>query len=148
MPPRIVNKKARFDFEILETIEAGIEIKGTEVKSVRAGKVSLVGSFARIRNGEIYLYGADISPYMNAGYSHHDPRRPRRLLIHSREIHRLAGKVTQKGLTLVPTKMYFRRGWVKVELGLARGKQKYDKRDAIKRREQQREINRALTQRG
>jgi len=147
MPPRIENRKARFDFEVLETIEAGIELKGTEVKSVRAGKVSLRDSFARIRDGEIFLYGCEISPYENAGYSHHDPARPRKLLLHSREIDRLAGKVSQKGLTIVPLRMYFKRGWVKVLLALARGKQEYDKREAIKRREQEREIKRALSDR-
>ena len=147
MPPRILNRKARHDFEILETVEAGLELKGTEVKSVRAGKVSLNDAFARIRGGEIYLYGAEISPYENAGYARHDPDRPRRLLLHAREIRRLAGKVTQKGLTLVPTKMYFRRGWVKIEIALARGRREYDKREAIKRRETQREIKRAISRR-
>ena len=147
MAVTIFNRKARFDFEILETVEAGIELKGTEVKSVRAGKVSLVDSFARIRNGEMFLFGAEISPYEKAGYAHHEPDRPRRLLLHSREIDRLAGKITQKGLTLVPVKMYLKRGWVKVLLGLARGKQKYDKRDAIKRRETQREIRRSVGKR-
>lgn len=147
MPPRIENRKARFDYEILETIEAGMELKGTEVKSVRAGKVALHDAFARISNGEIFLYGCEISPYENAGYSHHDPVRPRKLLLHSREIDRLAGKVSQKGLTIVPVRMYFKRGWVKVLLGLARGKQQYDKREAIKKREQSREITRALSQR-
>ncbi len=147
MPPRILNRKARHDYEILETVEAGIELRGTEVKSVRAGKVTLADSFARIRAGEIFLYGAEISPYVNAGYAHHDPARPRRLLMHSREIARLAGKISQKGLTLVPLKMYFKRGWVKVEIGLARGKRQYDKREAIKRRETAREISRAVSRR-
>lgn len=147
MAPRIVNKKARFDYEILETVEAGIELVGTEVKSVRAGKVALGDSFARVRGTELYLYGAQISPYENAGYSRHDPARPRRLLLHSREIARLAGNISQKGLTLVPTKMYFKRGWVKVEIGLARGKREYDKRETIKKRETEREIKRAVTRR-
>ena len=147
MPPRIVNRKARFNYHILETVEAGIELKGTEVKSIRAGKVSLVDGFCRIRGGEIYLYGANISPYENAGYAVHDPMRPRRLLLHSREIARLAGKVSQKGLTLVPTKMYFKRGWTKVEIGLAKGKQLYDKRESIKKRETEREMKRALRRR-
>ncbi len=147
MPPKIENRKARFDYEVLETIEAGIELKGTEVKSVRAGKVSLAESFGRIRGGELFLYGCEISPYENAGYAHHDPTRPRRLLLHSREIARLAGKVSQKGLTIIPVRMYFKRGWVKVLLALARGRQRYDKREAIKKREQKREIRRALSQR-
>jgi len=147
MTKSIVNRKARFDYEIVETVEAGVELKGTEVKSVRSGKVSLVDSFARIRNGEMYLYGADIAMYENAGYATHDPKRPRKLLLHSREIDRLAGKVTQKGFTLVPTKMYFKRGWVKVQVGLARGKQRYDKRESIKKRETAREIKRAIGRR-
>lgn len=143
----IVNRKARFNYEIVETIEAGVELKGTEVKSVRAGKVSLADSFARIRNGEIYLFGADIAAYENAGYATHDPKRPRRLLLHAREIDRLAGKITQKGFTLVPTKMYFKRGWAKVLIGLARGKQLYDKRETIKKRDTAREIKRAMGRR-
>ena len=143
----IINRKARFDYEILETVEAGIELAGTEVKSIRAGKVSLRDSFARIRRGELYLFGADISPYENAGYAAHDPKRPRRLLVHAREIVRLAGKVSEKGLTLVPLKMYFKRGWAKVQIGLARGKRQYDKREAIRKKETQRDIKRALARR-
>ena len=108
----------------------------------------LSDSFARIRGGEIFLYGCEISPYENAGYSRHDPTRARKLLLHSREIARLAGKVSQKGLTIVPLRMYFKRGWVKVLLALARGKEQYDKREAIKKREQRREIRRALGKRG
>jgi len=144
MPPQIVNRKARFDYEILETVEAGIELQGTEVKSIRAGKVSLRDSFARITRGEIFLYGADISLYENAGYARHDPTRPRKLLLHAREIARLAGKTSEKGLTLVPVKIYFKRGWAKVQLALARGKQKYDKREAIRKRETKRDIARTL----
>jgi len=144
MQPSIINRKARFDYEILETVEAGIELTGTEVKSIRAGKMSLRDSFARIRGGEMYLYGADISAYENAGYAKHDATRPRRLLLHAREIARLTGKVSEKGLTLVPMKVYFKRGWAKVLLGLARGKRQYDKRESIKKRETQRDIKRAL----
>ncbi|MHC4713286.1 MAG: SsrA-binding protein SmpB [Planctomycetota bacterium] len=147
MAHAIRNRKARFNYEIFETVEAGIELKGTEVKSVRAGKVSLADAFARIRDGEMFLFGAEISPYEKAGYARHDPARPRKLLLHSREIARLSGKVSQKGLTLVPLKMYFRRGWAKVEIALARGRQKYDKREAIKRRETQREIKRSVSRR-
>jgi SsrA-binding protein len=147
MALQIVNRKARYEYEIFETLEAGIELTGTEVKSVRAGKVTLTDAFARVRGQELILFGAEISPYENAGYARHDPTRPRRLLMHKREIMRLMGKVTQKGLTLVPLKMYFKRGWLKVEIGLVRGKQKYDKRDSIKRREQQRDIKRALSAR-
>ena len=143
----IINRKARFDYEIIETVEAGIELVGTEVKSIRAGKANLRDSFARIRKGELYLFGADISPYENAGYATHDPKRPRRLLMHAREIARLTGKVSEKGLTLVPLKMYFKRGWAKLQIGLARGKQQYDKRESIKKRETAREIKRALARR-
>jgi SsrA-binding protein len=147
MTKSIVNRKARFDYEIVETVEAGVELRGTEVKSVRSGKVSLADSFARIRGGEMYLFGADIAMYENAGYATHDPKRPRKLLLHAREIDRLAGKITQKGLTLVPTKMYFKRGWVKVEIGLARGKRQFDKRETIKKRDTAREIKRAIGRR-
>ena len=138
------NKKAFHDYHIEESIEAGIVLTGTEVKSIRAGKMSLRDSFARIRGGEMYLYGADISAYENAGYAKHDATRPRRLLLHAREIARLTGKVSEKGLTLVPMKVYFKRGWAKVLLGLARGKRQYDKRESIKKRETQRDIKRAL----
>jgi SsrA-binding protein len=147
MSGSIVNRKARYNYEIVETIEAGVELKGTEVKSVRAGKVSLADAFARIRGGEMYLYGADIAAYENAGYATHDPKRPRRLLLHAREIDRLSGKITQKGFTLVPTKMYFKRGWAKVLIGLAKGKQLYDKRETIKKRDTAREIKRAIGRR-
>jgi SsrA-binding protein len=147
MQTSIINRKARFDYEIIETVEAGIELAGTEVKSIRAGKMSLRDSFARIRRGEIYLYGADIAAYENAGYAKHDATRPRRLLLHAREIARLAGKVSEKGLTLVPMKVYFKRGWAKVLLGLARGKREYDKRESIKKRETTREIQRATGRR-
>lgn len=148
MQPSIINRKARFDYEILETFEAGIELVGTEVKSIRAGKVSLRDAFARIRRGELFLYGAEISPYENAGYAKHEPTRPRRLLLHAREIARLAGKISEKGLTLVPIKVYFKRGWAKIELGLARGKREYDKREAIRKKETQRDIRRAMSFRG
>jgi len=147
MPPRIINRKARRDYEILDTVEAGIELKGSEVKSIRNGKVSLNEAFARIHGSQAYLYGARISPYENSGHSGHDPDRPKKLLLHKREIDRLAGKVTQKGLTLVPLKMYFRRGWAKVELALARGKTEYDKRETIKRREIERDIRQQIRRR-
>ncbi len=147
MSPQILNRKARFEYEILESVEAGIELRGTEVKSIRAGRVSLRDAFARIRRGELILYGADISEYENAGYARHEPTRPRRLLLHAREIARLAGKVSEKGLTLVPVKIYFKRGWAKVELGLARGKREFDKRESIKKRETAREIRQAVGRR-
>jgi SsrA-binding protein len=148
MQPQIVNRKARFDYEIIETFEAGIELVGTEVKSIRAGKVSLRDGFARIHKGELLLYGAEISPYENAGYAKHDPTRPRRLLLHSREIARLVGKISERGLTLIPVKVYFKRGWAKVQIALARGKRQYDKREAIRKKETQRDIRRAVAFRG
>jgi SsrA-binding protein len=145
MQTRIVNRKARFDYEILETVEAGIELVGTEVKSIRAGKVSLRDAFARVRRGELFLYGADIALYENAGYAKHEPTRPRRLLLHARETARLAGKVSEKGLTLVPLKIYFKRGWAKIEIGLARARRQYDKREVLKKRETERDIKRAMS---
>lgn len=145
MQPSIVNRKARFDYEILETFEAGIELVGTEVKSIRAGKISLRDGFARIRKGELYLYGIEISPYENSGYAKHEPTRPRRLLLHSREISRLVGKVSERGLTLIPVKVYFKRGWAKILIALAKAKKKYDKREAIKKKETQRDIKRAIS---
>ena len=147
MQPSLVNRKARFDYQILETFEVGIELVGTEVKSVRAGKISLRDAFARIRRGEVYLYGAEISPYENAGYARHDPTRPRRLLMHGREIGRLVGKVSERGLTLIPLKVYFKRGWAKVQLGLAKARKKYDKRETLRKKEEQKDIARALARR-
>lgn len=144
---KIVNRKARFDYEIIETVEAGIELLGTEIKSIRAGKATLQDAFAKVRGGEIFLYGADISPYENAGYARHDPTRPRKLLLHAREIARLIGKMTEKGLTLIPLNIHFKRGWAKVDLGLGRGKREYDKRQTIKKRETQKEISRAVSRR-
>jgi SsrA-binding protein len=142
--PQIKNKKARFNYEILEQVEAGIALTGSEVKSLRNGKASLEEAFATIRNNDAFLRDCNISPYPQAGYAQHQPTRERRLLLHKREIRKLHAKVTQKGLTLVPLKMYFNdRGIVKVLIGLARGKKIHDKRDTIKRRDQQREIDRA-----
>ncbi|MCS7032108.1 MAG: SsrA-binding protein SmpB [Gloeomargarita sp. SKYG116] len=139
------NREARHRYEILETYECGIELKGTEVKSVRAGKVNLRDGFARFKDGELYLMNVHISPHETASaYFNHDPRRTRKLLLHRSELRKLLGKVEQKGLTLVPLKMYFKGDWAKVLLGLARGKKLHDKRQAIKEREQKREIARAL----
>jgi SsrA-binding protein len=139
------NRQARFQFEILETYEAGIELAGTEVKSIRAGKVNLRDGFARIRNGEVLLMNVHISPHqMTNQVFNHDPRRTRKLLMHRQEIRKLIGKVEQKGLTLVPLKMYLKRGWVKVDLGLARGKKLHDKRDDLKQRQDKREMERAM----
>ncbi len=146
--PTIKNKKARFNFEILEQVEAGIALTGSEVKSLRNGKASLDEAFAVVRNGEVFLHDCNISPYPQAGYAQHAPTRQRKLLLHRREIRKLAGKVTQKGLTLVPLKLYFNdRGMVKVLIGLARGKKTHDKRQTIKKREHEREIKRAMRRR-
>lgn len=139
------NRQARFQYEILEVYEAGIELKGTEVKSIRAGKVNLRDGFALIRNGEALLLNVQISPHQTTNQVfNHDPRRTRRLLLHKDEIRKLTGKVEQQGLTLVPLKMYLKRGWVKVDIGLVRGKKLHDKREDVRRREDQRNMQRAL----
>ncbi|MEJ2637640.1 MAG: SsrA-binding protein SmpB [Calditrichia bacterium] len=136
------NKKAFHDYEILERIEAGIVLTGTEVKSLRDGRCNLRDSYARVRDGEVWLVGMHISPYSHAGYSTHDPERERKLLLHKDEIKKIHRKVLEKGVTLIPLKVYFKAGKAKVEIGLAAGKRKYDKRQDIARREQQREIKR------
>jgi len=136
------NKKAFHDYQILEKIEAGLVLTGTEVKSLRAGRCNLKDSYARIRNGEAWLVGLHISPYQNAGYASHDPERDRKLLLHKAEIKRIHRKVQEKGFTLVPLRLYFKKGLAKVEIGLATGKREYDKRQEIARREQQREMKR------
>lgn len=139
-----VNRKARHNYHILDTIEAGIALVGTEVKSLREGRINLKDSYARIKNGEVWLVGVHISPYSHGSYNNHPPERDRKLLLHRKEIRRLIGKVQESGLTLVPLKVYFRNGIAKVELGLARGKRVYDKRDDIAKRDVQREISRKL----
>ena len=141
------NRQAYHDYFVDETIEAGIALSGTEVKSVRAGHATLRGSYARIKDGEVWLEGAHIAEYEQGTYMNHPPTRPRKLLLHRREIDRLENRVAAKGLTLVPLKMYFKHNHVKVELGLARGKKQYDKREAIHERDVQREIARAHKQR-
>ncbi|MGI5838111.1 MAG: SsrA-binding protein SmpB [bacterium] len=139
------NRKARHDYFIEETYEAGIALTGTEVKSLRAGKANLRDSYARIENGEIYLFNAHISPYDQGNRFNHDPLRVRKLLLHRMEINRLLGKVKEKGLTLIPLRIYFNeRGLAKVEIGLARGKKLYDKRDDIAERDAKREMARAF----
>jgi SsrA-binding protein len=144
-PPTIRNKKARFNFEIIDQVEAGIALTGSEVKSLRRGKASLEEAFAVIRDGEMFLRDCNISPYENAGYAQHVPTRERKLLLHRREIGRWTQKVTQRGLTLVPLSMYFNdRGIVKVSIALARGKTHSDKRADLKDREDRREMDRAL----
>jgi len=143
--PEIRNKKAYFDYEILEKYEAGISLKGTEVKSLREGKANLRDAFVRIENGEAFLFNAYIAPYSFGNLFNHEPTRKRKLLLHKREIKRLMGKTQEKGLTIVPLRMYFnKRGIVKVEIALVKGKKKHDKREAIKRRELEREAQKAL----
>lgn len=138
------NRKARHDYHILETFEAGIVLQGTEVKALRDGKVNLKDSYANVRNDEVFLYNVHISPYTHGNIYNHEPLRERKLLLHRKEINKLIGKTREKGLTLVPLKMYFKNGRVKVELAIARGKKEYDKRDAISKRESDREIKRVL----
>jgi SsrA-binding protein len=143
--PEIKNKKAYYDYEILEKYEAGIELKGTEVKSLREGKANLRDSFVRIENGEAFLFNAYIAPYTHGNLFNHEPTRKRKLLLHKSEIKRLFGKTQEKGLTIVPLRMYFNsRGKVKVEIALVRGKKKFDKRETIKRRELEREARKAM----
>jgi SsrA-binding protein len=141
------NRQAYHDYFVEETYEAGLELRGTEVKSIRAGHVNLRGAYARLKDGEVWLEGAHIAEYEQGTYMNHDPLRPRRLLLHRREIDRLLGKVQAKGLTLVPLKLYFKHNRVKVEVGLCRGKKLYDKREAIKERETARELQRVTKQR-
>lgn len=141
------NKKAYHDFFIEETYEAGIALLGTEVKSLRDGRANLKDCYAMIKNEEVFLIGLHISPYSHGNIMNHDPERTRKLLMHKREIKRLFGLLTQKGYTLVPTKIYFKEGRVKVELGLAKGKKNYDVRETVKEKEAQREIQRATRER-
>ncbi|MEU5721969.1 MULTISPECIES: SsrA-binding protein SmpB [unclassified Micromonospora] len=141
------NKKARHDYTILKTYEAGIVLAGTEVKSLREGRASLVDAFAQERDGEIMLYGLHIAEYGYGTWTNHQPRRTRKLLLHRIEIGRILEKLREGGVTLVPLSMYFSNGWAKVELGLARGKKSYDKRQAIAERDANREIARELGRR-
>jgi SsrA-binding protein len=137
------NRKARHDYDILDTWECGVVLTGSEVKSLRAGQVQLKDAYGEVRRGEIWLENLHIAPYQFAREGGHDPERPRKLLLHRREIESLIGKVNEQGLTLVPLAIYFSHGLAKVELALARGRRKYDKRQAIRAREEQREMDRA-----
>jgi SsrA-binding protein len=139
-----VNRRARHDYEILETYEAGIMLTGSEVKSLRDGRANLKDSFARVDRGEVFLLNAHISPYAAASRFGHEPERNRKLLLHREEIDKLAGKVNERGFTLVPLRIYFKNGRAKVALGLGRGKKSYDKRQSIKEREMRREADRAM----
>ena len=146
--PTIKNKKATFNYHILETHECGIVLVGSEVKSLRSGKASLEESFAMIRNNEAFLRDCNISPYPQAGYEQHEPTRERKLLLHRREITKLHQAVSQKGLTLIPMKIFFNeRGRIKVIIGLAQGKKLFDKRHDLKKREHQRDMDRAMRRR-
>lgn len=140
----VANKKARFEYEIVETIEAGIVLKGTEVKSVRKRKVSINDAYAKIKNGEAFLVGMNIALYEMGNRFNHDPERERKLLLHRQEIKRLTGKLKEKGFTLIPLKVYFSKGKAKVLLGLGKGKAKHDKRHSIQKRDADRELRRAL----
>lgn len=140
----VQNRRARHDYHVLEKFEAGIELRGTEVKSLRAGQITLKDSFADIERGQIFLIGTHINPYEQGNINNHDPERPRRLLMHKREIARLGQVVAEKGFTLIPLRLYFKEGRAKVEIGLCRGKQTGDKRVAIRERETKREIERAV----
>jgi SsrA-binding protein len=142
------NRKARHDYTILETIEAGMALTGTEVKSLRAGRASLVDAFGQVSGGEIFLHSMHIPEYEQGTWTNHEPRRTRKLLLKRGEIDRLVGKVRESGLTLVPLSVYFADGWAKVELGLARGKRTYDKRQDLAKRDADREIARVTGRRG
>ena len=141
------NRKAFHDYHVLETLEAGIALVGTEVKAIREGRVNLRDSYARVEDGEVYLYNVNISPYSHRGYADHEPLRRRKLLLHRDEIRKLIGKTVERGMTLVPVRMYFKNGRVKVAVSLAKGKKEYDKRETIKRREVDRETRAAVKER-
>ena len=141
------NRKAHHDYHILHTYEAGIVLLGTEVKSIREGRVNLRDSFARVEGGEVFIYNIHVSPYSHRGYADHEPTRRRKLLFHKSEIRRLIGKTVERGMTLVPVRMYLKNGRVKVVVGVAKGKKLYDKRETLRRREAERETRRAIKQR-
>ena len=138
------NRKAFHDYHLLETFEAGIALLGTEVKAIREGRVNLRDSYARLEDGEVFLFNVNISPYSHRGYAEHEPLRRRKLLLHRHEIRKLIGKTVEKGMTLVPTRLYFKNGRVKVAISLAKGKKEYDKRETVKRREADRETRAAI----
>ena len=138
------NRKAKFEYELLEFFEAGIELRGTEIKSIRAGQVSLSEAYVRTNGKQAWLVGAHVAPYEQASAFNHDPERERRLLLHKKEIKTLFDSIRQKGMTIVPTQIYLKEGRAKVEIALAKGKRQYDKRQSIKKRDMERDINRAL----
>jgi len=145
--PRIINRRAAHEYFIDMKVECGIALVGSEVKSLRDGKAQITDAFARIENGQLILYNAHIDPYGPATQFNHVPKRERRLLAHRREIRKLESAMTTKGVTLIPTEIYFKEGRAKVEIGVARGKQQHDKRDAIRKKEQDREMHRLMTKR-
>lgn len=138
------NRRARHDYEIIDSLECGIALVGSEVKSLRNGKLSLEEAYGRIKGGEVWLMGADIAEYTQANRFNHEPRRPRKLLLHRREIEKFANKAYQQGLTLVPLKVYFKRGRVKILMGIGRGRKTYDKRQKLKKQDMQRDIQRTM----
>jgi len=140
--PIAENRKARFDYFIEDKFEAGMVLKGTEVKSLRQGRANLKDSYAKIKRGEIYVHQLHISPYPFAYYNNHEPLRVRKLLLHSYEIKKLTGKINERGYSLIPLRLYFREGKVKMLLGLAKGKRKHDKRESIRRRDEKRDLDR------
>ncbi len=137
------NRKARYNYFIVDEFEAGMILMGTEVKSLRLGSVHLKDSYAKIKNGEVFVFQMHISPYPFAYYENHDPLRPRKLLLHKYEIKRLYGKINEKGMSLIPLKVYFKNGKAKITLALAKGKRKYDKRETIRRRDEKRDLERS-----
>ena len=145
--PTVDNRRARFEYEFLERIEAGIVLTGTEIKSLRSGQTSISEAYARIREGELWLLSMYVPPYKQGSFSNVEPNRPRKLLMHRKDIDRLAGRISEKGLTLVPTRLYFKRGRAKVEIALARGKKLWDKRREEQDRDVKRDIARAIRDR-
>ena len=142
LSPSVDNRRARHEFFILESLEAGVALTGTEIKSIRQGGVSLNEAYARLRDGELWLMSMHIPPYKQGSFSNVDPNRPRKLLLHKEQIERLGGRAAEKGLTLVPLRLYFTRGKVKIEVGLAKGKKIWDKRESIAKRDAERELAR------
>ena len=140
------NRKARHNYTLFDTVEAGIVLLGTEVKAIREGRVNLRDSYGRVEEGEVFLYNIHISPYSHRGYADHEPLRRRKLLLQKKEIRKLIGKVVERGMTLVPVRMYFKHGLVKVAVSLAKGKREYDKRETVRRREADREARAAIKQ--
>ncbi|MBI4498340.1 MAG: SsrA-binding protein SmpB [Chloroflexi bacterium] len=148
MPTKVisVNRKAYFDYEVLDSLEAGMVLTGTEIKSLREGRVNLRDAYARVEHGEVWLYNMHIAPYAHGNRYNHEPMRRRKLLLHRGQIAELAGRTAEKGYTLVPLRLYLKDGYAKIELGVVRGKRQYDKRETIARREAEREMERAMRQ--